>query len=217
MAYGRVDLPSSYHESAPSHGLCNCCCCLSLSLLLLLLVAIGIALFFILVLKPTKPEFVLQSVSVQNFKVERELQGFTNFAVYLSMNIALIFSASNPNKVAINYSPTEFNCVYKDAVLGAAKVPSFHQAAHSHSTLTAVLVVDNVNVLQSSSVDLLNDATLNDKVAVTVNGPVRARVKVLGINSPKVEVNVNCRLVIRPQERQIASRECNVGQVTLSD
>lgn len=217
MAYGRLDMPSSYHESAPSHGLCNCCCCISLSLLLLLLVAIGIALFFILVLKPTKPEFVLQSVSVQNFKVERELQGFTNFAVYLSMNIALIFSASNPNKVSINYSPTDFNCVYKDAVLGVAKVPSFHQAAHSHSTLTAVLVVDHVNVLQSSSLDLLNDATLNDRVAVTINGPVRARVKVLGINSPKVEVNVNCRLVIRPQERQIASRECNVGQVTLSD
>ncbi|KAI5079391.1 hypothetical protein GOP47_0004870 [Adiantum capillus-veneris] len=217
MAYGRLDMPSSYHESAPRHGLCNCCCCISLSLLFLLLIAIGIALFFILVLKPTKPEFVLESASIQDFKVDREVQGLTNFAIYLSMNIALVFSASNPNKVAINYSPTEFNCVYKDAILGVAKVPSFHQAAHSHSALTAVLVVDHVNILQASSVDLLNDATVNDRVALTINGPVKARIKVLGINSPKVEVNVNCRLVIHPQEREIASRDCNLGQVTLSD
>ncbi|KAH7425155.1 hypothetical protein KP509_11G042200 [Ceratopteris richardii] len=216
MAYGSLDTPSSYNESAPSHGLCNCCCCISLSLLLLIMLAIGIALLFILVLKPEKPEFNLESVSIQNFKVEKEFQG-PSLAVFLSMNIALIFSAKNPNKVAIYYSPTQFDCVYKEAILGVAKVPSFHQAAHSNSALTAVLIVEHVNVLQSASLDLLNDATFNDRVALTIKGPVEARVKVLGVSTPKVEVNVDCRLVVRPQERQIASRDCSVGQVTLSD
>lgn len=217
MAYGTVEMPSSYHEDAPRHGLCNCCCCLSLSLLLVVLIAIGIALFFILVLKPAKPEFNLESASVQNFKVVKEFEEFSNFAIYLSMNIELVFSATNPNKVAINYSPTQFNCVYRDVVLGVAKVPSFHQAAHSHSALTAVLVVNHIDILQSSSLDLFNDVTVNDRVTLTINGPVEARVKVLGINSPKVEVSVHCRLVIRPQETELESRNCNVGQVTLSD
>lgn len=181
------------------------------------MIVIGIAIFFILVLKPARPEFNLQSASIQNFKVEKEVQGVTNFAVYVSVNIALVFSASNPNKVAIYYSPTQFNCVYKNVFLGVAKVPSFSQAAHSHSKLAASVAVDHVNVLQASSVDLLNDATVNDKVMLTISGPVEARIKVLGINSPKVEVSVNCHLVIRPKEREIASRDCNVSQITLSD
>eukprot|EP00250_Pteridium_aquilinum_P000730 c10886_g1_i1 orf=780-1433(+) len=217
MAYGRAEMPDNYRSNAPSHGLCNCCCCLSLSLLLLVLIAIGIALFFILVLKPAKPEFNLQSASIETFKVEKELLYSSGPAIFLSMNIAVVFSASNPNKVAISYSPTRFTCVYKDVVLGVAKVPPFHQAAHSHNTLTAVIVVDHMNLFQSSSIDLLNDATVNDRVVVVVNGPVEARIKVLGINSPKVEVSVHCPLVIHPQERKVANSNCNVGQVTLSD
>ncbi|KAH7300895.1 hypothetical protein KP509_23G002700 [Ceratopteris richardii] len=216
MAYGRLDMPPSYREDEPSQSLCNCCCCVSLSLLFFLLIAIGIALLFILVVKPRKPEFNLESVSVQNFQIEREFQGHS-LGVFLSMHITLIFSASNPNKVSIDYSPTQFTCVYRDAILGVAKVPSFHQAAHSHSALTAVVTVEHVNVAQSLSLDLLHDVTSNNRVGFIINGPVEARVKVLGISSPKVEVNVNCRLVVQPHEKQIANRDCDIGQLTLSD
>lgn len=198
-------------------GVCNCCCSVSLCVLVLLLLALGVALFFILVMKPTRPEFDLQSATIENFQVDSQIVGASNVAVYLSMNIVLIFSASNPNKVGIEYEATQFNCLYKTTLLGVANVPPFTQPAHSHITLRAVVVVDRLNVLQAASADLLRDATLNDKVVLTINGPIDARVRVLGIKSPKVQVYVNCQIAVRPQERQVESKVCNVGQVSLSN
>jgi hypothetical protein len=197
MAYGRPEVASDFHEDAPPHGLFNCCCCLSLSLLLFLLILIAIALFFVLVLKPSKPGFVLQSAALQSFHVDHGSSsgggeggggGGGGLGVFLSMSVALVFSASNPNKVSIVYSPTVLGCSYKGELLGLAHVPSFTQPPHSHTVVTAVITVSRLNVAPSSSLDLLNDATMRDKVALYITGPVEACVKVFGIDSPKVKV-----------------------------
>lgn len=185
-------------------------------MLVLVAFALGVALFFLLILKPSKPEFNLQSANILDFHVDRQ-QGALNFAVYLSLNITLIFSAINPNKAGIEYSATDLQCFYKKTLLGVAKVPRFYQPAHSHTTLKALVVVDRLNILQAASADLLKDVSVNDKVPLTINGPVYARVRLLGINSPRVEVFVNCQIIVRPQERAVDGKQCNLGQVTLSD
>ena len=190
MAYQRANL-STYREDSPAHGLCGCCCCLSLSFLLLMIVGIGIALFFILALRPTKPQFHLESANIHNFDVEKHMQGpstniDSNDAI-VSANITLVFLATNPNKVAIDYIPTNLTCVYRNVTLGEARVPFFHQAPRGSNALTVIVIANHLNVLQPSSIDLINDITA-DTLVLDIIGLVEARVKVIGINSPKVKV-----------------------------
>jgi hypothetical protein len=215
MAYGRPEVASDFHEDAPPHGLFNCCCCLSLSLLLFLLLLIGIALFFVLVLKPSRPGFELQSAALQSFHVDHgsssgggdgegggeggeggDGAGGGGLGVFLSMSVALVFSASNPNKVSIVYSPTVLGCSFQGELLGVARVPSFTQPAHSRTVLTALISVRRLSVPPSASLDLLNDALMHDRVALRISGPLQACVKLFGLDSPKVKVMLSPKVKV---------------------
>ncbi|KAF5186967.1 Late embryogenesis abundant protein, LEA-14, partial [Thalictrum thalictroides] len=99
----------------------------------------------------------------------------------------MLFTAVNPNKVGIKYSPMKFVVMYKGIPLGNANVPGFYQAAHSVKQIQTFVNVDRVNLLQTDATDLIRDATLNDRVELKVFGDVGAKIRILDFTSPTVK------------------------------
>ena len=85
-----------------------------------------------LVVKPRKPQFDLNQVSVQYLLVASPTSPAAASAgvpgaAYLSLNITLLFTAGNPNKVGIRYGATAFDVMYHGVPLGVAAAPGFEQ------------------------------------------------------------------------------------------
>ena len=53
----------------------------------------------------------------------------------------------------------------------------------------ATIVVDQINLLQADTTDLVRDTSLNDHVELRVLGDVGAKIRVLNFDSPGVQVN----------------------------
>ncbi|XP_074587721.1 uncharacterized protein LOC141843561 [Curcuma longa] len=209
----------------------GCCCCLFLLLILLSLLAVAVALVVVLVLKPKKPQFDLQQVSVQYVLVAPSspsaatsafgsdgaggvqpvaAAGAQPTAAYLSLNITLLFTANNPNKVGIRYDATALDVMYRGVPLGVAAVPAFEQPAQSRRLVETRVFVDHFNVLQGNALDLVRDASLNDRVDLRLTGDVAARILVLGISSPRVRASVDCAIVISPRKQSLTYKQCGV-------
>ncbi|TQD79089.1 hypothetical protein C1H46_035367 [Malus baccata] len=106
----------------------------------------------------------------------------------LSLNIRMLFSAANPNKVGIKYGESSFTVMYRGIPLGKASIPGFYQDAHTVRQVVATIAVDRVNLLQADAADLVRDASLNDRVELRVLGDVGAKIRVLNFDSPGVQV-----------------------------
>ena len=52
----------------------------------------------------------------------------------------------------------------------------------------ATIVVDQINLLQADTTDLVHDTSLNDHVELRVLGDVGAKIRVLNFDSPSVQV-----------------------------
>jgi hypothetical protein len=186
----------SYPQRRPHYG-CGgggsasfrgCCCCIFLLLVFLALLALAVALVVVLVVKPRKPQFDLNQVSVQYLLVATPTSSPAPGAAYLSLNITLLFTAVNPNKVGIRYGATAFDVMYHGVPLGVAAVPGFEQPAHSTRMLQTRVIVDRFNVLQADAQDLVLDAVVYDRVDLRITGDIGAKILVLGFSSPKVQV-----------------------------
>lgn len=189
--------PSSSSSSASFRG---CCCCLFLLFSFLALLALAVVLVVILAVKPKKPQFDLQQVGVQYMGIAAPTTGSSPSAVApttasLSLNIRMLFTASNPNKVGIRYGESRFTVMYRGIPLGRASVPGFYQGAHTVRQVEASFAVDRVNLLQADAADLVRDASLNDRVELRVLGEVGAKIRVLSFDSPGVQV---CLLSLSP-------------------
>nr|ACF84401.1 unknown [Zea mays] len=201
--HGHGGAGSWYPQRRPHYGygggsasFRGCCCCLFLLLTFLALLALAIALVVVLVVKPRKPQFDLDQVSVQYLLVASPtspagLPPATPGAAYISLNITLLFTAQNPNKVGIRYGATKFDVMYHGVPLGVAAVPGFEQPAHSTRLLQTRVIVDRFNVLQADAQDLIRDAAINDRVELRITGDVGAKILVLGFSSPKVQVRID--------------------------
>ena len=64
----------------------------------------------------------------------------------------------------------------------------FYQDAHSTRNVEATIAVDRVNLMQGNAADLVRDASLNDRVELTVRGDVSAKIRVMNFDSPGVQV-----------------------------
>lgn len=69
-------------------------------------------------------------------------------------------------------------------------MPSFYQPAHSVRQVAVNIGVDRVNLLQADAANLLRDASLNDRVEFRIFGDVGAKIRILGITSPGVQVSI---------------------------
>jgi len=210
--YGRA--PGAFRENyqVSTFSFTKCCCCV-FSVLFILAAIVGvIALVVLLVVKPKKPEFNLQSVTVVSLQTEPPLGSeLTSMEVFLTLNITMAFTALNPNKVGIMYSSSDFYVMYQEMLIGVAMVPPFYQPSHSNTTVQTELVVTRVNILQAAALNLIRDATVYDRVRLRITGDVGARIRVLQINSPKVQVSLDCQIVISPRRRTLTDKQCGLN------
>lgn len=211
--YGGAGSPSYGSSSASLRG---CCCCIFMLAIFLALLALAVALVVILAVKPRKPHFDLNQVSVQYLLVAPPSAAVPAApAAYLSLNITLLFTAANPNKVGIRYGATALDVMYHGVPLGVAAVPGFEQPAHSTRLLQTRVVVDRFNVLQSDAQDLIRDASLNDRVELRITGDVAAKILLLGFSSPKVQVSLDCAIAISPRRQSVTYKQCGVDGLSV--
>ncbi|XP_030539327.1 uncharacterized protein LOC115747337 [Rhodamnia argentea] len=207
-------------SSSSSASLKGCCCCLFLLFSFLALLVLAVVLVIVLALKPKKPQFDLQQVGVQYMGISPSdpataaaaaaaaNAGSSPTSASLSLTIRMLFLAVNPNKVGIRYGESSFTVMYKGIPLGKASVPGFYQEAHSERQVVATIAVDRFNLLQADASDLIRDASLNDRVELRVLGDVGAKIRVLNIDSPGVQVSVNCAVVISPSKQSLTYKQC---------
>ncbi|XP_020584750.1 uncharacterized protein LOC110027595 isoform X2 [Phalaenopsis equestris] len=207
--------PSSSSTAASLKG---CCCSLFLLLIFLTLLAIAIALIIIFAVRPKKPEFDLQRVGVEYLLVA-PTEGISPPpaypAAYLSLNTTLLFTAVNPNKVGIKYGAADLYVLYRGVPLGIAVVPGFEQPEHSTRLVESRVSVSRFNVLQADAVDLVRDASVNDRVELRVTGDVGAKIRLLGFTTPRVQVSVDCVIVISPRRQSLSYKQCGVDGLNL--
>ncbi|CAN1164540.1 NDR1/HIN1-like protein 13 [Linum perenne] len=200
--------PSSSTSSKAS--LKGCCCCLLLLLSFLFLLALAIALVVVLAVKPKKPQFDLQQVGVQYMGINTPTPSSldTPATASLSLTIRMLFTAVNPNKVGIKYGESRFTVMYRGIPLGKASVPGFFQEAHSQREVQATVSVDRYSLMQADAADLIKDASLNDRVELRVLGEVGAKIRVMDLDSPGVQVSVDCAIVISPRKQSLTYKQC---------
>ncbi|KAI9103563.1 hypothetical protein K1719_023186 [Acacia pycnantha] len=211
--------PSYRSSSSSSASFRGCCCCLFLLFSFLALLALAVVLVIILAVRPKKPRFELQQVTVQSMGITTNPP--PSFAApndgsiataattaSLSLSIMLLFTAVNPNKVGIKYGESRFTVMYRGIPLGKASVPGFYQEAHSVRQVQATITVDRVNLLQADAADLIRDASVNDRVELRIFGDVGAKIRIMNFNSPSVQASVNCAVVISPRKQSLTDKQC---------
>ncbi|CAA0822042.1 Late embryogenesis abundant (LEA) hydroxyproline-rich glycoprotein family [Striga hermonthica] len=196
--------PPPTSSSSSSASLRGCCCCLFLLFSFLALLVLAAILVVVLVVKPKKPDFDLQQVSVQYVGISPT----TASSAAVSLNIRMLFIAANDNKVGIKYGESRFTVMYRGIPLGRGEVPGFYQPAHSVRRVETTIVVDRVSLLQADAADLLRDASLNDRVELRVVGDVGAKIRILGLTSPGVQVSVDCTIAISPRNQSLIYKQC---------
>ncbi|XP_051147376.1 uncharacterized protein LOC127262635 [Andrographis paniculata] len=195
---------SSQSSSSASASFRGCCCCLFLLFSFLALLILAVILVVVLAVKPKKPEFDLQQVSVQSMGINPT----TASSATVSLGIRMVFTTANDNKVGIKYGESRFTVMYRGIPLGRATVPGFYQPAHSVRRFDATVAVDRVNLLQADASDLVRDAAFNDRVELRVVGDVGAKIRVLGLTSPGVQVSVDCKIAISPRKQSLIYKQC---------
>ncbi|XP_057465296.1 uncharacterized protein LOC130755010 [Actinidia eriantha] len=196
-------------QSSSSASLRGCCCWLCLLFSFLGLLILAIVLIVLLAIKPKKPQFDLQQVSVQYVGITANPSpNAAPSSASVSLNIRMDFTAENDNKVGIKYGESRFTVMYRGIPLGRGTVPGFYQPAHSVRRLETVVAVDRVNLLQADAADLVRDASLNDRVELRVLGDVGAKIRILGFTSPGVQVSVDCAIVISPRKQSLTYKQC---------
>ncbi|XP_047335136.1 NDR1/HIN1-like protein 13 [Impatiens glandulifera] len=196
------------HRSS-SASLKGCCCCLFLLFSFLALLVLAIVLVIFLAVRPKKPQFDLEQVGVQYVGINpNPPSSSTATSASVSLNIRMLFTTVNDNKIGIKYDESRFTVMYKGIPLGRGIVPGFYQPAHSVRQVETTIAVDRVNLLQADATDLIRDATVNDRVELRVLGEVGAKIRILGLTSPGVEVSVDCQIVISPRKQSLTDKQC---------
>ncbi|CAA6664926.1 unnamed protein product [Spirodela intermedia] len=196
----RCRYTAAHRSSSTVASVKGCCCCLLLLLTFISLLVAAVALVIALVVKPKKPHFDLQQVAVSYLLLTTPTAGGGggSSAAYLTLNLTMLFTAENPNRVGIKYGPSSFT------------IPGFDQPARSTRLVQASVVVDRVDILQTDAVQLVRDASVSDRVELNVAGDVSAKIRFLGITSPRVQVSVGCAIVISPRRQSVTEKQCGV-------
>ncbi|XP_073063913.1 NDR1/HIN1-like protein 13 [Primulina eburnea] len=198
------DQTTNTTNSSSFHG---CCCRLFLllsSFLILFIVAAILVIF--LAVKPQKPHFDLQKVVFQYMGISAVTT--TQSAATVSLIIHMFFVATNENKVGIKYDEFWFTVMYRGIPLGRGAVPGFYQPAHNVRLVETTIVVGQVNLIQANAAYMLGEASLNDRVALRVVGDIGARIQILGLTSPRVQVSVDCTITFSPTRQTLMSKQC---------
>ncbi|KAG6510436.1 hypothetical protein ZIOFF_028457 [Zingiber officinale] len=78
--------------------------------------------------------------------------------------------------------------MYHGVPLGVVTVSGFEQPAHNSLLVQTHVAVDRFNVLQADALNLVRDAAINDRVDLRLTGNVAAKILLLDISTPRVQV-----------------------------
>ncbi|KAK7363222.1 hypothetical protein VNO77_05355 [Canavalia gladiata] len=202
--------PPSSHSSTCK----GCCCCLFLLFSFLGLLVLAALLLIVLVVKPRNPHLDLSQVGFQYMAIRPNPNDPATASLYLI--IRLVLSVVNPNRVRIRYGESRLSLVFRGVTLGRASVPAFFQRAHSVTEVVATVAVDGVNLSEADAADFTRDALLNDRVELRVLGHVAAKIRLFNLDSPPLQVSVNCVIVISPRKQSLTYKQCGLEGLNLS-
>ncbi|XP_050383881.1 uncharacterized protein LOC126800544 [Argentina anserina] len=173
--------------------------CLFLLLFLLLpVVFLGVVtLIIIFVMKPQKPVFSLQDISVDSYKLNASL-GPT---LFVSSVITMTLNAQNRNKVGIWYTSSHLEALYDGLPMGTIRIPGFLQPAHSSNvTVETRLLFPCVNASQILVEASLQKDPRKNTFQMKIVGDVGAHLLVFHIILLKIKVGLECDINIDYKE-----------------
>ncbi|XP_076947473.1 uncharacterized protein LOC143619422 [Bidens hawaiensis] len=193
---------TSSNTSTAAASIKGCCCCLILLFSFLLLLSLAVILVIVLAVKPKKPQFNLQQLTLQY------LNPNPTDSNNVVLTFRMLFNAKNDNIAGIKYSDSTFTIMYRGVPVGRGVVRGFYQAARTEKSVATTVSVDRSKLLQADAEALVRDVSVNDRVELRVMGDVKARIRVIGITSPTVQVSIDCAIVISPSKQSLVSKQC---------
>lgn len=162
------------------------CCFFLLIFLLFIVLTIGVStLIVIFLLKPQKPVFSFQTISLDWYN----LDAHSGSVLFVSSVITLTLNAQNPNKFGLRYSPSRLSIYYKGLPIGVIRVPGFIQPAHSSNVSVPTRVLfECVNVSQIVAGASLQDGSKKDMINMNILGDVKAQLWVFHMAFLKIKV-----------------------------
>ena len=162
------------------------CCFFLVIFLLFIVLTLGVAtILVIFLLKPQKPVFTFQTISLDWYNLDTYSDSF----LFVSSVITLTLNAQNPNKFGLRYSSTRLGLYYEGLPIGVIRVPGFIQPVHSNNVSVPTRVLfECVNVSQIVDGASLHDGSRKDMIQMNILGDVRAQLLVLHMAFLKIKV-----------------------------
>ncbi|XP_048419958.1 uncharacterized protein LOC125468346 isoform X2 [Pyrus x bretschneideri] len=188
-------------------------CFFLLVFFLLAVVFLGvIVLVVIFYLKPQKPVFSLQNVSLDSYK----LNAYSGSTLFLSSVITLSLNATNPSKVGIWYSPSglETLSLHDGLPIGTIRIPGFLQPAHSSNVSFETRVLfPCVNISQIVAEASLQDDSRKNMFQMKIVGDVGAHLLAFHIILLKIKIALECDLNIDYKELMMRNKVYTIGGI----
>ncbi|KAG8380209.1 hypothetical protein BUALT_Bualt07G0169600 [Buddleja alternifolia] len=176
-----------------------------------IIIVLGIPLLCIfLILKPQTPEFSLQTVHVESYKLDITSQNLVVSSV-LSLNLR----ANNPNKIGLSYDYSRFHVLSQGLVVGLIRIPQFHQPPLSKNVSIQTRVsFERVNV---SEIIMQKNSRKDDSSSgdsdMRILGDIRAQVRIFNIILPKIKVALDCDIFVSQSHFSLSKEVYNMGRI----
>ncbi|XP_007216171.2 uncharacterized protein LOC18783839 [Prunus persica] len=175
----------------------------------LAIVFLGVAaLIVIFIMKPQRPVFSLETVSLDLYTLE----AYSDSTLFLSSAITLTLNAQNPNKVGIWYSPSHLEVLDGGLSIGTIRIPGFLQPAHSSNVSVEIRVLfPCLNVSQIVAEASLQDDSRKNMFQMKIVGDVGAHLWVFHIILLKIKVALECDISIDYKELTMKNEVHTIG------
>ncbi|KAI3455667.1 hypothetical protein Pfo_012330 [Paulownia fortunei] len=155
----------------------------------------------LLILKPQMPDFSLQTVNVESYKLDLSSQNLVVSSVF-SLNLR----AENPNKIGLSYDPSRFHVLSQGLVVGLIRIPQFHQPPLSKNVSIQTLVLfESVNISDIMYKNSRKDDSSKGVFDIRILGDVRAEVRIFHITLPKVKIALDCDINVSQSKFSVSN------------
>ncbi|XP_040376069.1 NDR1/HIN1-like protein 6 [Oryza brachyantha] len=168
----------------------SCCCCFFYAVLVVLLLAFVAAVAggaFYLLYRPHRPAFTLSVARVDKLSLSSSAT-----APALTDSIDVTLTAKNPNKKLV-YLYDDFAVTAATAAnavpLGEGSVPGF---VHEAGNITVIKATVSASALAVDPTTASTDIKKSGDIAITLDLETKAGVKVGGLKTKKIGVQVHC-------------------------
>ncbi|XP_020519679.1 uncharacterized protein LOC110006795 isoform X2 [Amborella trichopoda] len=163
------------------------CFCFFFLLLFLLLIILGaFVAIVVFLLKPKRPQFSMDSFSLDSYTLEAK----SSSDICFSSNLSLGIIARNPNMVGIKYGPSEFSILFQGLPIGVAKIPAFYQHAHSEKMhVHSQVVLHHLNLHKMFIKGFMEEFSKGHLVDWRLVGDIEAGLRLWGLTFPKVAID----------------------------